>query len=242
MVDRGVFVSMTVICKLFNHTFLHKGNLGKLNQVPIDKFTPENVLWTIEHWDFIAQIDPFCLKFGDKKPLKGKDHFNRKGLADPLNGEREPIIVDSDVCNTYNIIGICGIARDTSPMVYKMHDGINDARIFSDFILECVVHGFLQHGDVLVLDNVAIHHYREASELESYLWNYHEIFLQFLPPRLPELNPIELLWNVLAERLKYIPCMENSNHSHQVVTAASMIVDAVTNEDVDKCYEHDKYL
>ncbi len=62
---------MTVICKWFNHTFLHKGNLGKLNQVPIDKFTPENVLWTIKHWDFIARIDPFRLKFGDEKPLKG---------------------------------------------------------------------------------------------------------------------------------------------------------------------------
>ncbi len=133
--------------------------MGKLNQVRIDKFTPENVLRTIEYWDLIARIDPFRLKFGDEKPLKGSDLFNRKGRADPLKGEREPIIVDSDFRNTYNIIGICGIARDTAPMAYKMHDGINDAMVFSDFFLECVVHGFLRRGDVLVLDNAAIHHY-----------------------------------------------------------------------------------
>jgi hypothetical protein len=107
-----------------SHVFV-QGNLGKLNQVPIDKFTPENVLKVIEHWDFIGRVDPFRLKFGNEKPLKGEDLFNWKGRADPLNGEREPIIVDSDFWNTHNIIGICGIAHDTAPFVYKMHDGIN---------------------------------------------------------------------------------------------------------------------
>ena len=85
--DRGVFVSPSVIGKWFKHSFSCKGTVGKLNQVPIDKFTPENVLRTIEHWDFIARIDPFRLKFGDEKPLKGEDLFNRKGRANPLNGE-----------------------------------------------------------------------------------------------------------------------------------------------------------
>ena len=159
IMDCGVFVSPSVIGKWFNHSFSCKGTMGKLNQVPIDKFTPENVLRMIKHWDFIVRIDPFCLKFGDEKPLKGEDLFNRKGRANPLNGEREPIIVASDFRNTYNVIGICGIARDTAPMAYKMHDGINDSEVFTDFILECVAFGFLRFGDVLVLDNAAIHHY-----------------------------------------------------------------------------------
>jgi hypothetical protein len=50
--------------------FLCKGNLGKLNQVPIDKLTPENIVKTVKHWDFITRVDPFWLKFGDEKPLK----------------------------------------------------------------------------------------------------------------------------------------------------------------------------
>ena len=64
--------------------------------------------------------------------------------------------------------GTVGIARDTA-LAYKMHDGINDSEVFTDFILECVVHGFLRNGDVLVLDNAAIHHYQDALELETYL-------------------------------------------------------------------------
>ncbi len=75
--DHSVFMSLLVIGRWFNHSFLCKGNMGKLNQVPIDKFT----------WDFIMWIDPFCLKFRDEKPLKGEDLFNRKGQANPLNGE-----------------------------------------------------------------------------------------------------------------------------------------------------------
>lgn len=105
--DRGVFVSPSVICKWFLSSFPFRGSLGKLNQVPLDKFSPENILRAMEHWEFIRQVDPFRLKFGDEKPLKGEDLFNRKGRADPLSGEREPIYVDSDFRNTYNIIGIC---------------------------------------------------------------------------------------------------------------------------------------
>jgi hypothetical protein len=87
IIDQGVFVSPSVFCKWFNHMFLCKGNLGKLNQVPIDKFTPENIVKTVEYWDFITQVDPFWLKFGDEKPLKGEDLFNWNGHADHLNGE-----------------------------------------------------------------------------------------------------------------------------------------------------------
>ena len=81
------------------------------------------------------------MKFGDEKPPKGEDLFNRKGQANPLNGEQEPIIVASNFRNTYNVIGICGIAWDTAPMAYKMHDRINDSEVFSDFILKCVAFG-----------------------------------------------------------------------------------------------------
>ena len=62
------------------------------------------------------QVDPYKLKFGDKKPLKGQDLFNCRGHADPFGGEREPIYVDLDFRNTYKTIGICGIARDTMPL------------------------------------------------------------------------------------------------------------------------------
>ena len=84
----------------------------------------------MEHWEFIRQVDPYWLKFGGEKPLKGQDLFNPWGCADPFSGKRELIYVDSDFRNTFNIIGICGIVRDTMPFAYKMHDVINNAAVF----------------------------------------------------------------------------------------------------------------
>jgi hypothetical protein len=48
-------------------------------------------------------------------------------------------------------------------------------------------------GDVLVMDNVAIHHYHESSVLEDVLWNEFEIAIIFLSTQARELNPIKLL-------------------------------------------------
>ena len=54
--DRGVFVLPSVICKWFLHLFPFRGSLGKLNQVPLDNFSPENILRAMgpEHWEFIS--------------------------------------------------------------------------------------------------------------------------------------------------------------------------------------------
>ncbi len=39
--DRGLFVLPSVICKWFLNSLVFRGLLGKLNQVPLDKFSPE---------------------------------------------------------------------------------------------------------------------------------------------------------------------------------------------------------
>jgi hypothetical protein len=57
--DRGVFVSPSVICKWFLSSFPFRRSLSKLNQVRLDKFSPENILCAMEHWEFIRQVDPY---------------------------------------------------------------------------------------------------------------------------------------------------------------------------------------
>jgi hypothetical protein len=73
---------------------------------------------------------------------------------------------------------------------FIVHDGSNNADVFCDFVIQNLSCGFLQPVDFLVLDNTSIHHYQESTGLDAYLWNYHGIFLQFLPTRSPELNLI----------------------------------------------------
>ena len=99
------------------------------------------------------------LKFCDKKHLKGRELFSQKGRRDPLTGIIEPVCVPSDFRNTYTIIGVCGVASETVPFDYILHEGTNNAAIFSDVILMMVADKTLVSGDVLVMDNAAIHHY-----------------------------------------------------------------------------------
>ena len=99
--------------------------------------------------------------FGNEKPLKGGELFNGKGRADPMTGLLEDLVVDSDWHNTYNITGLCRIGRDRPPFSYVIHDGLNNASVFSDFVVQQLASGFLRTGDFLVLDNASIHHYEE---------------------------------------------------------------------------------
>jgi hypothetical protein len=236
-------VSKAVISKWFLTTFPFKGRMRKLNKVPIDKFTDNNILQWAEFIYHIEQIPPWCIVFGDEKPLKGGELFNRWGCVDPLTGLVEDFVIDSDWRNTYAITGLCQIGRDRPPFSYIVHDVSNNAAVFCDFVVQNLSSGFLQPGDFLVLDNALIHYFQEATGLDSYLWNYHGIFIQFLPTRSPELNPIELLWNTLMQQLKHFPLSDDYRpRTHRVAHAAEILMSEFTHEDVDACYRHCSYI
>jgi len=134
-----------------------KGGLCIVNQMPINKYKPENILRLLEFMDKMLRINPYHLKFCDKKHLKWAKLFNRKGRSDLLAGKVKPLLVDSDWRNTYTIIGFYGITPDTKAFLYVLHDGMNNAAVFSETVSRMVATGFLWQGDVLVLDNAAIH-------------------------------------------------------------------------------------
>ncbi len=70
--------------------------------------------------------------------------------------------------------------QETVPFDYVLHEGTNDAAFFSDVILMMVADETLVHGNVLVMNNAAIHHYHESEVLEDVLWNEFEIAVIFL--------------------------------------------------------------
>ena len=87
-----------------------------------------------------------------------------------------------------------------------MHStGGNDLAAFLDNVIEAIVDGFLVEGDVLVLDNATIHTGKANDAMVDWLWERHGIFVAFLPTWSPELNPIELVWNYLVQKLRSYP-------------------------------------
>jgi hypothetical protein len=132
------------------------------------------------------------LKFGDEKHIKGEDLFGPARI-DPLTGERPSHRTDGDFRNTYTVIGICGIDHRVQPVEYVINKYTNDSVAFKDFIDKAIIKGFLLQGDILILDNAAIHVKGESSNLFDFLWDNFQILVICLPTCAPELNLIELL-------------------------------------------------
>jgi hypothetical protein len=243
-------VHESVISRWFHARYSFKANFRKPNLVPIDKFKPENVQLACDYINSIRQTNPFRLKFGDEKHLKGAELFTRYGRRDSLTGEAPEVVPDPDSRNTYNITGLCGIDSRAVPVYYNINDNINDSQALAFFIEDAVACGFLQRWDVLVLDSASIHVGGENANLDDWLWDGLSpwdgqplrITLLLIPARSPELNPFNLLWDQLVKKLH---CNDGSGlqpHAHAPAMYASEILQGFTFADVGKCYKKCNYL
>ena len=87
---------------------------------------------------------------------------------------------------------------------------------------------------MLVCDNATIHQQGYNSDLGDFLWNTPaldgeplRILLLPLPTRSPELNPIELVWHILVQRVKY--GVKRVDEQHAVARAAEAKLIAIVD-------------
>jgi transposase len=239
---KGTKVSPATLSRWFNMRFPFKGKKVKTCNVPLDKFKPANILRWKEYILEIKDFAPHRLKFGDEKHIKGGDLYGTVRV-DPLTGETPSNKTDGDFRNTYTVIGLCGIDCRVQPVEYTINKHCNDSTAFNEFIDNAIIKGFLLPGDVLILDNAAIHVKGESTNLFDFLWDNFEILLICLPTRAPELNPIELLWNTLNGRLPYHQFLGGGRPSKDAVAiAAGEILDAVSHNEIAKYFQHCGYI
>lgn len=218
----GTVISFSTITNFFLRGFPIKGSLRQPDLIPRDKFKQQNIEYYFEFVENIQKIDPRRLKFGDEKLLKGREVYCKKGRRNVITGEVPKHIVNGDFRNTYAIIGFCGIDPDAPCMSFEIHDEKNDALSFSDAFIQAIVEGFLRPGDVLVLDNAAIHMKGENRGLEDWLWTRVGVVVIPLPTRSPELNPQELVWRSLTMKLRSIRV---SSETHAAAKEAHQILE-----------------
>ena len=72
----GTVVSESVLSRFLWSAFPFTASLHRPNLIPLDKFHPENCARAYEYLQIIAKIDPYRLKFGDEKCLKGREVLN----------------------------------------------------------------------------------------------------------------------------------------------------------------------
>jgi transposase len=238
--QRGTKVSPATLSRWFNTQFPFKGKKVKTCNVPLDKFKRSNILRWKEYVLDIMNFEPSRLKFGDEKHIKGED-LHGPVRIDPQSGIRPSNKTDGDFRNRYTVVGICGIDARARPVEYVINKYTNDSVAFCEFIDNAIIKGFLLPGDVLILDNAAIHNKAASANLAEFLWKF-DILLISLPTRAPELNPIELLWNTLNGRLPYHVFLGGKPNKDAVAIATSQILDAVTHCEVAKYYQHCGYI
>ena len=122
----------------------------------------------------------------------------------------------------------------------------HDSVAFRTFIKEAVATAWLRPYDVLVCDNATIHQQGYNSDLGDFLWNTPaldgeplRILLLPLPTRSPELNPIELVWHIMVQRVRY--GVKRVDEQHAVARAAENVLNAMDFELMRKTYCHCGY-
>jgi hypothetical protein len=108
----------------------------------------------------------------------------------------------------YNLLAsISWNPKKPSPIHYVIGKENGDLTSFAAYIMQLISSHWFEHGDVLILDNVAVHSGGDAGNVQDYLWDMVvdgrplNILVIFLPTQSPELNPIELVFHILARHI-----------------------------------------
>jgi len=87
------------------------------------------------------------------------------------------------------------------PVVCAYTTDNNSQHSFLDFVVDCCIKGNLIAGDYLVLDNAPVHSNNGVDYLPIVL-EFFGVHLIFLPAYSPELNPCELVFNVVKAHVR----------------------------------------
>jgi hypothetical protein len=245
----GRHVSPQFISDWFKKGFPYKGSFRKPNLIPLDKFRPENIVRYLEYRAKIEQLfDHSKYHFCDEKHLVNKDVYSKRARADPLTGYMDCVYVSGDFRATYNLLAITSAnPRKAQNMAYSLGVENGDSAAFLLFIEGLIVSKWFEVGDILIMDNAAIHTGGEAAIVENLLWECQvngtplRVLIVYLPTRSPELNPIELLFHVLARRIQSWQHRLAEQGPNAVVEQASRVLDEMSYELILSCYVHCGY-
>jgi hypothetical protein len=181
----------------------------------------------------------FC--FLDEKYLANKDASATKGRVDPLTGRLDCILVSGDFRETYNLMAVISANPDKKKHVEYHIDMLNGDFSFISYLISS---GWFLHNVILIMDNVTIHTGGAANVIGDLLWDtiingsLLHVLVIYLPTRLQELNLIELIFHILARRIRSYHYKLASPSDKAVVRNTKRVLDDMSYELILKCYVH----
>ena len=174
--------------------------------------------------------------------MRGVHIYNKKVRRLPLTGSVPFVDTGFDIRSTYNFMAAIKIADDSSSdgasgISYQIGRFQGTSSAFNYFITQLVCIGFLRPGHILICDNASIHLTEENRNLSELLWEDYKILVLNLPPYLPELNPIELVFQLLGQHLHH----SNARYFSQQMKSEEFfllkcveVLEDLTSEDIKK--------
>ena len=191
--------------------------------------------------DYLCSKNPKCLKFFDEAGVKYPNVGTRLYGHSP-KGERCVEVIKK--CESPNAT-INLIVSLNGPEYYDVIDGATNTYEFLDFFGKAsnavnlkTMRPSLEIGDVLVMDNLSIHHYESGEVLEEYLQEM-GVELLYTPVFSPDLNPVEHCFNkiktVVNYDLKDITCANTK-------LSAVLAIEEITHEDMINFFRNTSYI
>jgi transposase len=139
----------------------------------------------------------------DEKHLLNRDVEAQRVRADPLSRCIPCILVNGYFRDAYNLVAVISACpTKAKPVAYSVGRENGTAVSFFIFIQFLLSRSWFERGDVLIMDNASIHTGGEADIVEDLLWHSMQVLVIYLPTPSPELNPIKLVFHILARRIR----------------------------------------
>lgn len=176
--------------------------------------------------DSQQEIDPTHLIFIDE--TWAKTNMTRTYGRSPC-GTRVVERVPAGRWETTTFLGALRVQGFVAPLTV---DGPINGPLFLAWVEQHLV-PTLSPGDVVIMDNLSSHKRVRTRELIESAGAE----LVFLPPYSPDLNPIEMVFAKIKQRLRSLACRTRET----LWSAMQAVLDTVTPNDAQNCFQHCGY-
>ena len=228
----GVHVSSSVIGRWLSSQGM---TLRVSSRSPAARFNDQNYVLTVQYIDKLKNIDPHRLTFHDEKPLSARQ-LKLKARRDPQGNLNQQVAA----LNQRKSIQIEGFVQCTAnPMFYRISYEITSQYRVESFFYAAILAGYFSPYQIVIIDRASTH-LACLDKIRSALYYATDqqgvqlkIQVVVLPVATCELNPIELVWNMISERCKsYLATHQDWTTSMHDI--AKEVMDGLTYEDAVK--------
>lgn len=179
----------------------------------------------------IQTLDPTKLKFCDESHIVSKDLDDGKMLG--MVSERVYRRASSLHSRHASLTLLTNFGNPDEPVVIDYREETNTQWDFYNFVKYCCEEGHLESGDILIVDNAAVHGGSDSQQALDDLLDHFEVGLIFLPAYSPELNPCELVFSVIKRHIR-----NNRQIYERLMVETLQAVSTITQQHLEGFYLH----